>query len=92
MRKIILAAAIATSALGLAACSETTESEAGETVDAMVAGAEEAGEDVANTTEAAVEDVEAAADEAADNAVKTADEIGNDALDVVNDAEEAGAE
>jgi ABC-type glycerol-3-phosphate transport system substrate-binding protein len=92
MRKIILAAAIATSALGLTACGGNAETETDETVQAMGEQAEEAGEDIANTTEAAVEDVEAAADEAADTAVKTVDEIGNDALDVVNDAEEAGAE
>ena len=92
MRKIILAAAIATSALGLAACSETAETETDENVNAMTEQADAAGEDIENTTEAAATDVEAAADEAADNAVKTADEIGDDALDVVGAAEEAGAE
>ena len=44
MRKIILAAAIATSALGLAACSESTETETEEAVDAMAADAEAAGD------------------------------------------------
>ena len=39
MRKFVLAAAVATSVLGLAACSETA-TEAGETVDAMAADAE----------------------------------------------------
>jgi ABC-type glycerol-3-phosphate transport system substrate-binding protein len=39
MRKFVLAAAIATSALGLAACSETAD-QADDTVDAMAADAE----------------------------------------------------
>lgn len=92
MRKIILAAAIATSALGLAACSENAETETDEAVDAIAADADQAGEEIETTTEATGENVEAAADKAAAEAVKNTDEIGDDALDVVNAAEEAGAE
>ena len=92
MRKIILAAAIATSALGLAACSENAETETEEAVDAMAADADEAGDDLEAAADETSDNVEAAADEAANDAVKTADEIGNDALDVVGAAEEAGAE
>jgi len=48
MRKIVMVAALATSALGLAACSETSE-EAGDMDEAMVADTE------ANTAEATAE-------------------------------------
>ncbi len=74
MRKIILAAAIATSALALAACSGNTEESADETVDAMAtdaAAADDAvSQDVESAATATADDVEAAADEAADAAVK----------------------
>jgi len=71
MRKIVMAAAIATSALGLAACSETAD-EAGDMDEAMVADTEanadamegemdEMGADM----EAGAEDMEADAEEAA---------------------------
>ena len=63
MRKFVLAAAIATSALGLAACQETADS-AGETVDAMAADAEANAEAAGE----AVEGAAAEADEAAANA------------------------
>ena len=54
MRKIVLAAAIATSALGLAACGETAE-QAGETVDAMAADAEANAEAAGDAVEGAAE-------------------------------------
>jgi hypothetical protein len=95
MRKIILAAAIATSALGLAACGNEAETETDETVEAMTTdadAADNAGEEIEATVTEGAADVEAAAEGAADNAVKTADEIGDDALDVVDKAEDAGAE
>lgn len=89
MRKIILAAAIATSALGLAACSETTETEAGEAVDA-------AATDAAAATDTAVEGAEAAADAtaegaeaAADAAADTAEATADAAADVAAEAEKA---
>lgn len=87
MRKFVLAAAIATSALGLAACSETADS-AGETVDAMAADAE------ANA-EAAGEMAGEAADattEAAEGAADATGEAAGDAADAVDGAvEEATA-
>jgi hypothetical protein len=89
MRKIILAAAIATSALGLAACSEKTETETGEAVDAMAADAEAATDTAVEGAEAAAdataEGAEAAADAAADTAEATADA----AADVAAEAEKA---
>jgi len=96
MRKIILAAAVATAALGLSACSNNTEAEADETVEAMNADAEanldSAGEAIEGVATQSAEDVSAAAKEAADQAEKTTDEVGDDALSVVDQAEEAGAE
>ncbi len=75
MRKIVLAAAVAGSALGLAACSETAE-QAGETAEAMAADteanveamAEEAGDAVEGAAEA-VEDAAEGAAEAAEDAM-----------------------
>ena len=54
MRKFVLAAAIATSALGLAACGETAESVEG-TDEAMAADAEAISEDATAVEEAAEE-------------------------------------
>jgi hypothetical protein len=72
MRKIILAAAIATSALGLAACSQQTETKTEEAVDAMAADAEAATdaavEGAQDAAAASAEGVEAAADKAAETA------------------------
>lgn len=76
MRKIVLAAAIAGSALGLAACSEAAD-EAADAADAMAADAEavaeeataevaDAAEEVADAAEEAVEEVTEAAEEAAE--------------------------
>jgi hypothetical protein len=84
MRKIILAAAIATSALGLAACSGETAGETAEAADAMAADAEanadaaveaagEATEAAGEATEAAGEAVEGAADATAAAATDAAD-------------------
>jgi hypothetical protein len=77
MRKIILAAAIATSALGLAACSGETATETEEAVDAMAADAEANADAAAEGAEAAVdataEGAEAAAEGAADAATEAAD-------------------
>lgn len=96
MRKIILAAAIATSVFGLAACSDNAETETEEAVDAMAADAEANADGTGEAIEGAVTgtaaEVEADAEAAADTATKTADEIGDDALNVVDQAEEAGAE
>ena len=68
MRKIVLAAAVAASALGLAACSETADS-AAETADAMAADAEantdamvEATDEAADATAEAVDGAEEAAE------------------------------
>jgi len=76
MRKIVLAAAIAGSALGLAACSEAAD-EADAAADAMAADAEavaeeataevaDAAEEVADAAEETVEEVTEAAEEAAE--------------------------
>lgn len=96
MRKIILAAAIATAALGLSACSNNTETEGEETVEAMNADAEanldSAGESIEDTAVEGTQEIKDAAAEAADQAEKTTDEVGDDALSVVDQAEEAGAE
>jgi hypothetical protein len=77
MRKIILAAALATSALGLAACSQKAENETSEAVEAMAADAEAATDAAAEGAEAAAdasaEGVEAAADKAAEAAEAAAD-------------------
>jgi hypothetical protein len=64
MRKIILAAAIATSALGLAACGETAN-EAGDLDEAMAADAEANAEAVEAAAEEGAANVDAAAEEAA---------------------------
>lgn len=77
MRKIVLAAAIATSALGLAACGETAE-QADETADAMAADAE-----------ANAEAVEEAADEAADATAEAAADATEAVEEAVDEAEEA---
>jgi hypothetical protein len=104
MRKIILAAAIATSALGLAACQETAK-EAGETADAMAAdaeanadaateavteGAEAAGETVEAAGEAAAEGVEAAK-ESAEAAAETATDAAKKATEAAGEAKEEAA-
>jgi hypothetical protein len=93
MRKIILAAAIATSALGLAACTEKAETETGEATDAMAADAEAAGDAVADSAETAADatttGVEDAAENAADAAEETADAIGDKAEEIAADAEAA---
>ena len=65
MRKIVLAAAIATSALGLAACSETADT-AGETADAMAADAEANADAMADAAGEAADATAEAATEAAD--------------------------
>ncbi|MEE4339427.1 hypothetical protein [Erythrobacter sp.] len=85
MRKIVLAAAIATSALGLAACGETAET-TDETVAEMNADAETVADDATATAEegmAGMEegaegmaaDTEAAVDEAVENAEAEAEEM-----------------
>ncbi|MGQ7830014.1 hypothetical protein [Altererythrobacter sp. Z27] len=73
MRKIVLAAAVAVSALGLAACSETAE-EAGETADAMAADAEANADAAVEATEEAVDATAEAAAEATDTAEAAAEE------------------
>lgn len=84
MRKIVLAAAIATSALGLAACGETADS-VSETGDAMAADAESIAEDATAAGEEAVD----AAGEAAD---ATGEAAGEAADATVEAAENAAAE
>lgn len=84
MRKFVLAAAIATSALGLAACSETAE-QAGETVDAMAA-------DTEANAEAAGEMADEMADDAAESVDGVADEAGEAADDAEGAVEEATAD
>ena len=98
MRKIVLAAAIATSAFGLAACSETTEA-AGETVDAMAAdaeaNAEAAGEMAGEMAGEAADAAEGAADaagEAAEGAADAAGEAVDGAAEAAGDAVDAAAE
>jgi hypothetical protein len=78
MRKIVLAAAIATSALGLAACGETAN-EASDMADAMAADAESISDEATAMTE---EGAEAAAAEGA---------AASDAAGAVADAAEAAA-
>ncbi len=93
MRKIILAAAVAGSALALAACSDAGDTEADETVEAMNADAEtatdNAGEEVEATAGGTAASIEAAADAAVDEAVKTTDDIANDAASIADEAEKA---
>jgi hypothetical protein len=93
MRKIILAA-VATAALGLSACSNNTEEKADETVEAMNADAEANldGEAIEETAVETSQEVKEAAAGAADDAEKSLEEVGDDALSVVDQAEEAGAE
>ncbi len=62
MRKIVMAAAIATSALGLAACSETAD-EAGDMDDAMVADTEANADAMDAEMDEMEADMEAAGDE-----------------------------
>ena len=73
MRKILLAAAVAGSALALAACSDAGDTEADETVEAMNADAEtatdNAGEEVEATAGGTAASIEAAADAAALSAI-----------------------
>lgn len=73
MRKIVLAAAIAGSALGLAACSETAE-QAGETADAMAADAEANVEAMAEGAEGAVDAMAEGAEEAGDAMAEAAED------------------
>ena len=78
MRKIVLAAAIAGSALGLAACSEAAD-EAADAADAMAADAEavaeEATAEAGEAMEAAGDAVEGAAEEAADAVEGAVEEV-----------------
>lgn len=96
MRKIILAAAVATAALGLSACGSNTEAETDDKVEAMDADAEanldSAGDAIEGAAVEGTQEIKEAAAEAADDAVKTTEEVGDDALSVVDQAEEAGAE
>lgn len=85
MRKIILAAAIATSALGLAACGETA-TETGETVDAMAADAEVNADAAVEGAEAAVD---ATAEEVADATAEGAEAAADAAAAVAAEAEAA---
>ena len=71
MRKIVLAAAVAASALGLASCQNTAR-EADDVANAMAADADsldeqaaDAGDDIKEATEATAEEVSAAAERAA---------------------------
>jgi len=93
MRKIILAAAIAASALSLAACSETTEENADDTAETMAAdadaNADNAGQAIEGAADESAANIEAAAENAADEAVKTTDDIGNVAASVAEEAEAA---
>ncbi|MEE4200994.1 hypothetical protein [Erythrobacter sp.] len=75
MRKIVLAAAIATSALGLAACSETAD-EAGDMDEAMVADTEanaEAMDSEMEEAEMAIEEGAAETEMAAEEAAMEAE-------------------
>jgi hypothetical protein len=96
MRKLIFAAAVATATLGLAACGGKAETETEDTVTEMVDDADAAddgaGEMLGDATPPSDATIMNDAEDAADQAVKTTDEVGDDALDVVNDAEAAGAE
>ncbi len=76
MRKFVLAAVVATSALGLVACAETAE-DAGEKVDAMTAEAAETGE---KAVEAGGEAVDKAGEKAND-LLEKAIEKGEEAID-----------
>ncbi len=82
MRKFVLAAAIATSALGLAACSETAE-QTGETTDAMASDADAAVNATAETVDEAATDTEVAVEGAADETAAAADEAAADAEEVM---------
>lgn len=94
MRKIILAAAVATSALGLAACGETAE-KAGEMGDAMAADAtsvvEEGTEAVGDAADATTEAAGEAADATTEAAGEASDAVTGAAEDAVAAAEEAVA-
>lgn len=87
MRKIVLAAAIATSALGLAACGETAE-QAGDLDEAMAADAEANAEAV----EAAADEAAAEVDAAAADAANAADEAAADAEAALQNESEAEAQ
>ena len=78
MRKFVLAAAIATSALGLAACGETADSVEG-TDEAMAADAEAISEDATATGEEAADATAEAAEGAADAVEEAAEEAAADA-------------
>jgi hypothetical protein len=73
MRKIVLVAAIAASALTLAACSETAK-EADDMAEAMAADADSLAEEAAAAGDDAMEATEAAADEIAASAQEAAAE------------------
>lgn len=98
MRKIVLAAAVATSALGLAACGETADAVAdtGEAIAADAGSVVEAGTDaVGDAAEATGDAVEGAADattEAAEGAADAATDTVEGAADSVTDAAEAAAD
>ncbi|MBB3034620.1 outer membrane murein-binding lipoprotein Lpp [Erythrobacter lutimaris] len=74
MRKIILASAIAVSALGLAACSETTEENAEDTVEGAAADTEANLDAMGDEMEEAAADTEAAAEDATAEAEEEATE------------------
>ena len=73
MRKIVLAAAIAGSALGLAACAETAD-QADETADAMAADAEANAEAMTDAAGEAADAMAEGAEEAADAMAEGAEE------------------
>ncbi len=71
MRKIALAAAVAVSALSLAACSEGTQDTAEATADSMAADTEAVAEDAMAETDAMADDAMVGAEEAAVDAEAT---------------------
>ncbi|KHL24851.1 hypothetical protein PK98_13275 [Croceibacterium mercuriale] len=77
MRKIILAAAIAGSALSLAACSESTEDAAGAAVEGAANDVEANAEEVGQTVETGLNDAGAAVSGAVDSAGRATDEAGD---------------
>jgi len=77
MRKIILAAAIAGSALSLAACSESTEDAAGAAVEGAANDVEANAEAAGETVSGAVNDAGAEISGAVDAAGEATDEAGD---------------
>ena len=78
MRKIIFAAAIATSALGLAACSETA-TEADDMADAMAADADAMAEEATMMGDDAMDDAMEASDATADEISEAAEQAAAEA-------------